>query len=97
MAKKDRDLVYLRTTLRAKHDVYAEAVAKNEKRLLVLKKGEWDEANAIYSGSYYRKELEDWIEHARDNSGGGQYTKWDLVERDELPDDFEPNYVSLKL
>lgn len=87
---------YLRTSKVAHEDVYREIPAKKEGEKpteeLVCERGEVNPETAVYTGPWWRDELEDWIRHSYDMNGGAN-TEWKLVEKEDLPEDFKPTNI----
>ena len=87
---------YLRTSKVAREDVYREIPAKEEgeepTEVLVCKSGDVNPETAVFTGPWWRDELEAWIQHTYDMNGGAN-SEWLLVEKADLPEDFKPTNI----
>ncbi len=91
MAKKT--VAYLRTTRIAREDVYKQNPESEKKdMILVAAKGEPDSDTTVYTGPWWRDELESWIDHAVGMNGTNN-TEWKLVEERALPKGFKPTNI----
>ncbi|AQT28117.1 hypothetical protein pVa21_176 [Vibrio phage pVa-21] len=92
----NKNIAFLRTSQVAKEDVYrkvpAEVEGEKPTEELVCRKGEVNPETAVFTGPWYRDELEKWIDHSYDMNGGAN-TEWKLVEEEDLPKDFKDTNI----
>ena len=90
-----KTIAYLRTSKVAHEDVYREIPAKKEgeepTQELVCERGEVNPETAVYTGPWWRDELEDWIRHTYDMNGGGNSLRKKTSQRTSSQRTFSSN------